>query len=58
MTVQKAAGLFIKSPGKMTRQGRKAIAEWLTQQAKHLIKEGRNYTDGRYTASYRYTTKQ
>lgn len=51
---QSAAVLTIKSPGKMTSKGRKEIAGWLRQQANNLVKDGKLYTDGRFTARYMY----
>lgn len=48
-----AAILTIKEPAEMTPKGRKAIAEWLRQQAKDLIKYGDNYAK-RFTARYLY----
>ena len=41
--VQSAAILTIKDADKMAPEGRKEIANWLRQQAKDLIKYGKNY---------------
>ena len=46
--------ITIKSPGKMTKRGRKDIAEWLRRHAAHLLKEGDKYTDGRFTGRFIY----
>lgn len=49
-----AATLTIHGPGRMTKKGRADIIRWLQQQAKHLAKHGKDYTDGRFRASFRY----
>ncbi len=51
---QSAAILTINSPGKFTSEGRKDVAEWLRQQAKALVRDGKDYTKGRFTARYLY----
>jgi hypothetical protein len=51
---QSAAILTIKSPGKMSKKGRRDIAKWLERQAKNLLADGDKYTDGRFTARYLY----
>ena len=51
---KRAATITIKSPGKMTARGRRDIAKWLRQQADHLVKHGKDYTEGRFTAGYNY----
>lgn len=48
-----AAILTIKDADKMNDAGRKAIAEWLRQSAKNLIKHGKNYSGG-FRARYIY----
>lgn len=52
---KRAASLVIHSPGKMTAAGRRDIAAWLRQQAKNLVRDGKNYTHGRFTAGFNYT---
>lgn len=50
-----AAVLTLAEPGNMSPQGRKDIADWLRQQAAHLIKHGDNYTqNGKFRARYLY----
>ena len=51
---KRAASLVILGPGKMTTKGRRDIANWLRQQAKHLIKDGKFYTDGQFRAGFNY----
>lgn len=50
-----AAIITIKSPGKMTRRGRRDIAHWLRKHADWLMKHGDEYTVGRFTGRYFYT---
>lgn len=50
-TVQ-AARITIEGPGRMTASGRRSIAAWLRQHAAHLLKHGKNYTEGRFTGRY------
>jgi hypothetical protein len=38
----------------MTLKGRKQIAAWLRRHADMLVKEGANYTLGRFTGRYLY----
>ena len=47
--------LTIHRAPSMTPAGRRAIAKWLLRQADMLVKEGKNYTEGRFTARYLYT---
>ena len=49
-----AAVITIKSPGKMTARGRRDIAGWLRRHADHLLKHGKDYTDGRFTGRFIY----
>lgn len=52
---QSAAILTINKPGAMNDKGRKEIAEWLRQNAKNLLKYGKDYNDkGRFIARYIY----
>lgn len=51
---KRAATLTIQAPGKMTAKGRSDIAVWLMQQARHLVKDGKLYTNGRFTAGFNY----
>ncbi len=55
MKTYSAAILTIKEPGKMSRKGRRQIAEWLTRQAQMLVDDGDKYTEGRFTARYIYS---
>lgn len=55
--LKSAAILTIKEPGKMHAKGRRTLADWLRAQATMLIKEGKNYTEGRFTARYLYSPK-
>lgn len=50
---ESAAILTIKDASKMSDKGRKAIAEWLRQNAKYLIKYGKEY-NGSFRARYIY----
>lgn len=52
--IKRAATIVIHSPGKMSAQGRKDIVAWLRKQAAHLARDGKRYTDGRFTAGYNY----
>lgn len=49
-----AARLSIEGPGKMTAAGRRDIAKWLRDHAAHLLKHGKQYTDGRFRGSFNY----
>ena len=51
-----AATLTVHQAGDMSKEGRKAIAEWLRLQAKSIIKDGEKYSK-RYTAKYMYFPK-
>lgn len=53
-TATRAATLTIKSPGKMTKRGRKDIARWLRELADALEEQGEQYTDGHFTAGFNY----
>ena len=46
------ATIVIKAPGKMTAAERKDIAAWLRRHAEHLLKHGKEYTEGRFTGRY------
>ncbi len=52
-TEETAAILTIKDADKMNDAGRKAIAEWLRQSAKNLVKHGKDYSGG-FRARYIY----
>lgn len=52
---QSAAIITIKRPGDMTAKGRRDIAAWLRKHADMLVKEGKNYTTGRFTGRYFYS---
>lgn len=54
MKTKSAAIVTIKAPGKMSKKGRKQIADWLRRQAANLSKHGNEYTDGMFTARYLY----
>lgn len=54
MKEKSAAIITIKSPGKMSKKGRKQIAEWMMRTARDLLSLGDKYTDGRFTARYLY----
>ncbi len=45
------ATLTIHRVAEMTPEGRKAIAEWLRNHAKMIVKEGKNYSK-RFTGRY------
>lgn len=49
-----AAVLTIHSPGLMTPEGRRDIAQWLRSQADFLDEYGADFTKGRFRARYRY----
>lgn len=49
---ESAAILTIKAASKMTPEGRKEIAAWLRHQAAMLVKDGKNYSDTKFTARY------
>jgi hypothetical protein len=53
-----AAVLTIFGPGRMTIEGRKALATWLRRQANNLVGDDFNYTRGRFTARYLYVDKE
>ncbi len=54
-TKEKSAAIItIKAPGKMTAKGRRDIAKWLRRHADMLLKDGKNYTEGRFTGRYLY----
>lgn len=55
--LQSAAILTIKEPGKFHAKGRQRLAKWLRDQAAMLVREGENYTTGRFTARYLYSPK-
>lgn len=50
-----AAVVTIRKPGKMSARGRKDIAGWLRQHATHIMKHGKDYTDGTFTGRFFYT---
>lgn len=49
---ESCAVITIKRPGLMTAKGRRDIAAWLRRHADMLVKEGKNYTEGRFTGRY------
>jgi triphosphoribosyl-dephospho-CoA synthetase len=49
-----AATMTIHAPGKMTARGRRDVAVWLRRQADQLVRNGRDYTDGRFRAGFHY----
>jgi hypothetical protein len=51
---QSAAIITIKSPGKMSPRGRRDIAKWLRMHAAHILKHGKDYTEGKFTGRYIY----
>lgn len=53
-----AAIITIHKPGKMSREGRRSIARWLKRHAEMLVKEGKNYTEGRFTGRYLYDPRK
>lgn len=53
MKEKSAAIVTIKDAGQMTRAGRKAIAEWLRNTARDLVKYGDQYDKG-FRARYLY----
>lgn len=53
-TPKSAAILTIKSPGTMSKKGRKAIAAWMQRQATDFVQLGDKYTDRKFTARYLY----
>lgn len=57
MKTKSAAVLTIKSPGSMSRKGRRDIADWLKRQADMLLTDGDKYTDGGFIARYLYPAK-
>ena len=58
MTKEKSAAVItIRDANKMTDKGRKAIAEWLRNNAKNLFKYRKAYS-GRFTARYIYLDKK
>lgn len=53
-----AAVVTIYEAPAMTKRGRKAVADWLRQQADYLEQFGAHYAEKRYTARYVYVPKQ
>ncbi len=49
-----AAILTMRSPGKMTKRGRRDIAAWLRRHAAMLLRDGDKYTEGRFIGRYMY----
>lgn len=52
--VKTPARLVIDHPGEMTAKGRRDIANWLRASADRLLKSGKTYTTGRFTAAFNY----
>jgi hypothetical protein len=42
--------LTIKRAGMLTPTGQKEVADWLRQQAKNILKDGKNYSEAIFTA--------
>ena len=49
-----AATLTIHGPGRMSKAGRRDIANWLRRHASMLVKEGDKYTEGRFRGGFHY----
>jgi len=49
-----AAILTLKEPGRMSKRGRKDIADWLRRQAAYFLRHGDKYSETRFTARYLY----
>lgn len=49
-----AAVVTIHSAPEMTARGRRQVAAWLRRHADMLVKDGKNYTRGRFTGRYLY----
>jgi hypothetical protein len=52
--IKTAARMTINAPGAMTAKGRRDIATWMRRQADHMLKQGKQYTTGRFTAAFNY----
>lgn len=52
--LKSAAVVTIHGAPAMTPRGRLQIATWLRRQASILLKDGKKYTPGRFTARYLY----
>ena len=50
--MKSAATITIKDAPRMTKRGRKAIANWLRMHARYLEKHGAQYTKGRFIGRY------
>lgn len=51
---KRAAVVTIYDAPRMTARGRRQIAAWLRRRAAMLVKDGRNYTEGRFISRYLY----
>ncbi len=47
-----SAVVHIKHPGKMSARERRDIVKWLRDQAAHLSRYGKDYTDGTFTGRF------
>lgn len=52
--MKSAVVVTIHGPGRMTKRGRRDIADWLRRHAAMLLKDGDNYTGGRFTGRFMY----
>lgn len=50
------ARMSIDKPGKMSAKERRDIAAWLRRHADHLMKHGKEYTEGRFTGRFTYVS--
>lgn len=51
---KKVATMTIWGIGKMSKRGRKDIAEWLRHRASEVENNGDAYTEGRFRAGFEY----
>jgi hypothetical protein len=49
-----AAIITIRGAGRMTKKGRRDIANWLRRHADSLVKYGHEYSNGRFIGRYHY----
>lgn len=49
-----AAIVTIYDAPRMTAKGRRQVAAWLRRHADILVKDGKDYTNGRFTGRYLY----
>lgn len=48
------ATLIVHGMGKMSKKERQYIADWLRDQAKNFLKNGDQYSDKRFRATFNY----